>query len=108
MWFDKKGRPITVEDADKLLHDPNYKVIGQTIIGKKAVSTVWLGIDHSFSMNPDHKPVIFETTIFAYTKKKGIDCGKSYAQVRYATEKEAIKGHKLMVKHLKEGKKWVD
>ncbi len=53
------------------------------------VSTVFLGIDHSFSSKP-HVPILFETMIFG---------GKHHDyQVRYFNRLEAIKGHEKAVK----------
>ena len=53
------------------------------------VSTVWLGLDHSFSLDRDRPPVIFETMVF--TEFGG--GGDVYCQ-RYSTEKQALRGHK--------------
>ncbi len=50
------------------------------------VSTVFLGLDHSFGEGP---PLIFETMIFP--------C--QVYQTRYTTEKQARKGHKRAVRH---------
>lgn len=64
----------------------------------KIVSTVFLGLDHSFTKQGS--PLIFETMVFS-KKEKGnvaqtltseLDCE------RYATEEEALKGHKKLVK----------
>lgn len=53
------------------------------------VSTVWLGLDHSFSMSS--KPLIFETMVFPRNDYGELD------MERYSTEEEAIQGHKRMV-----------
>lgn len=63
--------------------------VGKTKIGKVAVSTVFLGIDHGFSLNfpgkPIPPPILFETMVFG---------GKlNLAQERYTTWEEAEKGH---------------
>lgn len=52
------------------------------------VSTVWLGVDYSFSFGP---PLIFETMVFF----------KSWSELdmeRYTTEEQALAGHKALVK----------
>jgi len=49
------------------------------------VSTVWLGLDHSFG--GDGPPLIFETMIFDRR-------GESISCDRYATEVEALAGHR--------------
>jgi hypothetical protein len=73
------------------------------------VSTVWLGLDHSFRRGP---PLIFESMTFkpALTLKAiGIDGFKivvpalthGYSELdcdRYSTEAEALAGHKRMVR----------
>lgn len=90
MWYDKDGKKITVEEANKLFLDFQYKVVEQTELPNgKWVSTVWLGLDHSHS---EGLPVIFETMVFP---KKGNymdeDCE------RYSFLADAQKGHKEMV-----------
>lgn len=56
------------------------------------VSTVDLGIDHSFGMG---EPLYYETMIF-----NDDDKFEDY-QVRYSTKKEAKKGHKAAIKYIK-------
>lgn len=105
-WYDRTGKVIAdsnddhdkhmadMQKVEKLLGDPEYKVINQEFTPRKKfqVSTVWLGLDHSFSSagldkrNPH--PIIFETMVF----KKG-DRGEDVLQRRYSTEEEAIAGH---------------
>lgn len=53
------------------------------------VSTVWLGLDHSFL--PNQLPLIFETMVFFRS-----DCGLEMN--RYTTKRQALAGHKEMVK----------
>lgn len=52
------------------------------------VSTVWLGLDHSFL--PTQDPLIFETMVF-FRGKSDLDMD------RYTTERQAKAGHKRMV-----------
>ena len=63
------------------------------------ISTVDLGLDHSFGDGP---PLYYETMIF---KKDGeeINYLDLYCQ-RYSTEEEAMMGHNLVVKLVKNGK----
>jgi hypothetical protein len=56
---------------------------------KYRVSTVWLGLDHNLS--GIGKPLIFETMVFKGNSLSEKDI------MRYATETEAITGHKKMV-----------
>jgi len=83
-WRDKHGESISFEKWIELLNDNTYRVIGLTG-GKIRVSTVWLGSSHG--QNDKGAPLIFETMVFG-----GPDDGEC---VRYATEKEAVRGHLL-------------
>jgi len=88
--YDKKGKKISVMEWGELHGDRDYTIIKRdTLPDGKIVSTVWLGMNHNFGIG---KPLIFETMVFP---SKGnfsdIDCE------RYATEKKALAGHKLMV-----------
>lgn len=66
------------------------RIVAQTEVGRSKVSTVFLGLDHSFG---GKKPLLFETMIF---EKKGK--GQSCEMERYSTWDEAERGHKLMCK----------
>ena len=61
------------------------RTVAETKVGKLEVSTVFLGLDHSFGGGT---PILFETNIFG---------GEEY-QERYATWEEAEVGHKEAVK----------
>ena len=61
------------------------------------ISTVWLGIDHSFSGGP---PLIFETMVFPSK-----DNLREQLYRRYTTEAEAKAGHAQIVYDLKKAKK---
>ena len=84
--YDRAGNEIT-PDQWASLHTVEYKRVGyKEYEGGVSVSTVWLGLDHSFGRGV---PVIFETMIF------GPD-GYPYDQecMRYTTEGGAAEGHK--------------
>ena len=91
MWFDREGKPIDTLTAARYMEDINYKRVAQTSLKDGTwISTVWLGLDHSFGEGP---PLIFETMVFP-------DSANSAAEEdmeRYATEAEARAGHKRMV-----------
>lgn len=75
----------------KLFENKEYKIVKQTTLKDgKRVSTVWLGLDHQFGKG---KPLIFETMVFP----KKADWSELDMD-RYSTEKEALAGHKKMVK----------
>jgi len=68
-----------VEWSKKFNHN---KIVDQTYIGDIFISTVFLGLDHSFHNNT---PILFETMIFG-GEHDGF-------QERYATWDEAYEGH---------------
>lgn len=77
-WFEKATRQVAVDNfSDR--H-------GESI----QVSTVFLGIDHSFKIDDNpHVPILFETMIFGGLHHE--DCW------RYATWDEAVEGHKKAI-----------
>jgi len=90
IWYNKQGKPIDSNTANELLGDHNYVVVKKTKVKKNEISTVWLGLDHSFNNN-DGLPLIFETIVFP-------DCED---MDRYHTLEEAKEGHERMVKKYK-------
>jgi hypothetical protein len=86
--YDREGKPITSEELLELLRDIPYRIIGKTELPDgREVSTVWLGMDHSFGQGP---PLIFESLVFP-------QCDH---MERYATEEEARAGHIALVAEL--------
>lgn len=81
-WVDK------MKAVEEKLRDFDYKVVGRTKLKKYWVSTVWLGLDHSWDGD---KPLIFETMVFPH------DDLSEQEMERYSTEKEALAGHKRIV-----------
>ena len=72
------------------MKEPDYKIVKQTKLSNgKFVSTVWLGLDHSFS--DDQLPVIFEVAVFS-TDKKG---NNEYIE-RHRSEHEATEAHEFI------------
>lgn len=73
----------------KWFENPLHKVVSRTLICANpeiVVSTVFLGIDHSFEK--DGEPVLFETMVFG--GELNLD------QDRYCTVEQAIAGHEEM------------
>lgn len=66
------------------------RIVEKSTIGTIIVSTVFLGIDHSFGGT---EPLLFETMIFG-GKNDGY-------QERYSTWDEAVKGHSKTIKLVK-------
>ena len=87
------GEHITFCRWGRLFEDgyPNgNRIIGKTSIGNRwLVSTVWLGLDHSFGHGP---PLIFETMVFRPGKWSEHEC------IRHATLKEAQEAHEATVR----------
>ena len=67
---------------------------------KYLVSTVDLGINHSFIK--EEEPIYYETMVFPIDKDTK-QWGESLMQARYSTEKQAKQGHKYIVRMIKNG-----
>ena len=128
-WYNREGRRISTSEANALLGDFDYKVVARTEVGPYVVSTVWLGLDHSY--RDEGPPLIFETMVFTASALSEENMDKpmfiegEYEQLppiiglpeglkipkrnpdresliefdceRYATEDEAVTGHRQMV-----------
>lgn len=82
MWFEQAGKD---------------RVVAYTPIdGNEVVSTVFLGLDHSFSGGP---PILYETMVFENDVQKD---DFDHNQRRYHTREEAIEGHNEIVRLLLE------
>jgi len=81
---DKKPVPATTIEWVLFMEKRNDCVVKRTNILGMYVSTVFLGMDHSFLS--DATPILFETMIF----KGPLD--QEY-QTRYTSWKQAVRGH---------------
>jgi hypothetical protein len=90
LYYDRDGNPMEHEEWMVAFGFGNG--IDKTAIGDVMVSTVWLGIDHSFGHGP---PLIFETMVFG----GGLD---EYLW-RWSTVAEAQEGHNRVVQMVSEG-----
>lgn len=91
--FDRKGRPISFLRMGQLKFERSgYDRIGLTTLpgrlGPVEISTVWLGMDHSYGYGPR---LIFETMIFCDDENLDTACW------RYSTLKQAAIGHRRVV-----------
>lgn len=87
MYYLKGKTPIATRGLQKWgMEFEKNRVVEQTYIGDIFVSTVFLGLDHSFSFSENSKPILFETMIFG-----GV--ADSF-QERYETWEQAEIGHK--------------
>jgi hypothetical protein len=79
------NEPVVERDTNKFckwIENNDNRRIAYTKVGSKAVSTVFLGIDHGFDGGP---PVLFETMVFG---------GKFNEYMkRYSTYNGALEGH---------------
>lgn len=94
MYYDRLGEPIEADVWARRFEDLQYKRVLFTRLWWGArVSTIWLGLDHSFGGDP---PLIFETMVFA--PRLGRRFGPDLDQRRYETEDAARTGHALAVR----------
>ena len=100
-YYDREGKPITIAQWSELFQDGNRVAYGEvTFQGHELhVSTVWLGIDHSFGRGALQ---LFETMIFGDVPFNG-------DLRRYSTEQQALAGHRQTMEALADGRlpKWV-
>jgi len=88
-YYDLDGRPIDMYEWGRLFEDFERRCIASTELpGGCRVSTVWLGIDHSFGTGP---PLIFESMVFGPDNNVDLDC------IRYSTREQAEAGHSELV-----------
>lgn len=91
-----------VETFDVIKWADNFeradRIIRSHWFGDIHVSTVFLGLDHDHSLDPDAPPVLFETMIFGGQLDTYQD--------RYATEAEAIKGHRAALRAITRCEDW--
>ncbi len=91
-FYNREGNPIDSKIWGTLFADAEYKILRQNKVRGSLVSTVWLGVDHSFGQG---SPLIFETMIFG---------GRfDDYQERYSTEQDALVGHQATLKLVRNG-----
>ena len=94
MYYDINGNSISYKDFFKLLKIDKYRDVGKTKFKNDYIlSTVFLGVNHSFS--PSEDSLIFETMCFNKV-------GENVYCERYSTLTEAIDGHIKKVVDLEE------
>lgn len=98
-WYGMDGQSMDLLEWGKLYSDARNRRIAWTIRGPWKVSTVLIGMDHSFEEGV--KPVIFETMIFHY--RTG---GQDWFCKRYSSKEEAAEGHRKALASLRSWK-WV-
>jgi len=103
-YYNRQGEPITMGEWASLLEagrdegKQTYSCVVSTQLRNVVVSTVWLGLNHSFGSG---RPLIFETMVFRTRrigKKREVVDWAELASNRYSTESEARAGHQEMVR----------
>jgi hypothetical protein len=89
MYYDRDGQQISLTEFSKV----KSRVAEDTLPNGYWVSTVWIGLDHSFGGS---KPLIFETMVFPHDGQNVTSWGELDSD-RYSTEAEALAGHRSMV-----------
>lgn len=91
MYFDLDGLPMCTDCWSALFRNPEAKRVAETLLadGTIWISTVWLGLDHSLTL--DGLPIIFETMVFGGAMDQE-DCW------RYSTREQALAGHQEVVR----------
>jgi len=86
-YYNRQGQPISMEECARLSRSNNYSWVAKSYLDGTDiyVSTVWLGVDHSFG---EGQPLIFETIVFG---------DEHESCTRYGTEEAAIAGHREIV-----------
>lgn len=91
---DHSIRKVSLEEWAEWFENSANRIIKQEQVGPYWVSTVFLGIDHNFSM--EGPPLLFETMIFR-EGWRDLYCD------RYSTYEEALAGHAIAVYQAQEG-----
>ncbi len=86
--------------ANFLENNHTKRIVKKDDIGDMHISTIFIGLDHGFSLldekeMDDYKPLIFETMVFK--NNGGIYCD------RYSTWKEAEEGHQKAIDWVNNG-----
>jgi hypothetical protein len=93
LYYDRQGAALDTLEWAKKFEDRNYTVLAIDAAGPLSISTIWVGLDHSFG--EDDPPLIFETAGFVLVNgKRQLPYVFAY---RYATEAEALRGHAYIV-----------
>lgn len=93
--LDENKRPVKISNLAEWsawMDTTEKRVVAQDRVGESFVSTVFLGVDHDFSIIGN--PILFETIIFG---------GKLDGELeRYHTYEEAKQGHAEILARLKQ------
>jgi len=101
-YYDRNGNPITIEEWTTLFADKDYRLLKKSKHkeGKKEfiLSTVWLGINHSFNDGIEtFETMAFELKPPSWNSVIGEVNFDDLACRRYGTESDAISDHKSTI-----------
>lgn len=91
MYYNRNGEEINIDEFFRLIETTNYKIVANDTVKGFYISTVWLGLDHSFGDGTTTAPIIFETMIFKEGDWKDLWCK------RYTNEADALSTHSSVV-----------
>lgn len=97
--LDEHGEPFAIDDMRVWAKwfETADRHVDRTEIGPYTVSTVFLGIDHSFQ---NYEPVLYESLVFVRQPEgsefEWVSAGE-YEMRRYATREQAQAGHDELV-----------
>jgi hypothetical protein len=92
-WYRLEGRTVSPDPSRRFQPIEERRIARTEVTPEVSVSTVFLGIDHSF--NRDGPPLLFETMVFGGHLDQQMD--------RYATLEEAEAGHVRWVDRVRRG-----
>jgi hypothetical protein len=109
-YFDREGNPISMRGWMRVREEEGVHVAHTAITETSELSTVWLGLDHSMSLQPDRVPLIFESMYFVFDPRIYNVMGKDmvleregHLLARYSTIEQAIAGHDQLIESCKDG-----
>jgi len=86
LWIEKDGKPVPATSEEfGVWFERQDRQVARNRVNGRLVSTVFLGIDHSFRGDV---PILYETMIFCDNQDE-----LHQFQRRYATREEALIGH---------------
>ena len=100
-YYGRDGERISMRQWCSAFERKDKQRVAETTVGDYWVSTVWLGMDHSFGEGP---PLIFETMIFNHSDVSKTD-DEDFLDLwceRYPTEAAALAGHERAVAMVQE------
>lgn len=88
-YYDRQGKPMPCSAWLETLTNQEARLVGYARFPDGTyVSTVWLGLEHG--RDNQGRPIIFETMVFTAANEDLFHC-------RYATEDDALAGHREAV-----------